>query len=43
MVATAIRTNDMNLLVAALEPILDKRKQNAVLLIRAVEEGTDVT
>ncbi len=42
MVAAATRANDMNPLVATLEPVLNKRKQHAVLFIRTVEEGADM-
>jgi hypothetical protein len=43
MIAPTIRANDVNRLVAALKPVLYKRKHHAVLLIGVVEKSTDVT
>ena len=34
--------DDMERAVAALEPLLDERKQDTVLLVRVVKEGTDM-
>jgi hypothetical protein len=43
MVLTLIRINHVNRLVATLEPILNERKQHAILFVVAVEERTNMT
>src|SRR6266851_6960551 len=43
MVASLTRINDVNRLVATLEPVLNERKQHAILFIVAVEKRTDMT
>src|SRR5215469_13760150 len=43
MILTLIRVNNVYRFIAALETILDKRKQYAVLLFFAVEKRADVT
>src|ERR1700722_14752997 len=43
MVATLIRIHDVNRLVAALEPVLNERKQHAILFVVAIEKCADVT
>jgi hypothetical protein len=43
MILTLIRIYDMNRLVATLKPILYEWEQDSVLLVRIVEESTDVT
>jgi len=40
MVATSIRIDDVNGLVATLEAVLDERKQHTILFVAAVEECT---
>ena len=37
-----LRIDDMEGPIAALEPLLDERKQYPVLLVRVVKEGTDM-
>ncbi len=43
MVMPLIRIYDMNRFVARLEPVLDERKQDPILLVVAIEKRTDVT
>src|SRR5215470_11399217 len=43
MILTLSRVNNVHRPIAALETILDKRKQYAILLFFAVEKRTDVT
>ena len=43
MVMALIRIYDVNRLVAALEPVLNERKQHAILFVFAVEERTYMT
>jgi hypothetical protein len=43
MVMMLIRINDVNRLVTTLEPVLNERKQHAILFVVAVEERTDMT
>jgi hypothetical protein len=43
MVAALIPINDMNRLVTTLEPVLNERKQHAILFVGAIEERTDMT
>src|ERR1700730_1940970 len=43
MVVTLIRINEGNRLVATLEPVLNERKQHAILFVGAIEERTDMT
>src|SRR5882762_4199686 len=42
MVTALIRIDDVNRLVATLKPLLDERKQHAILLVLAVEECADM-
>jgi hypothetical protein len=43
MVVTLIRIHDVNRLVATLEPVLNERKQHAILFLVAIEKCTDMT
>ena len=43
MVVPLIRINEVNRLVATLEPVLNERKQHAILFVGAIEERTDMT
>src|SRR5438132_8781069 len=42
MVTALLRIDDVNRLVATLKPLLDERKQHAILLVLAVEECADM-
>ena len=42
MVLTLVRVQDMNGLVAGLQPVFYERKQHAVFFLVAVEERADV-
>jgi hypothetical protein len=43
MVTVLIWTNDVNRLVATLEPILNERQQHSILFFVAIEKRADVT
>jgi hypothetical protein len=43
MIDTSCRIDDMERLVAALESVFDERERHIVLVLTAVEEGTDMT
>jgi hypothetical protein len=43
MVVTLIRIHDVNGLVATSEPVLNERKQHAILFVVAIEKCADMT